>query len=206
MRKRILIIDKNGDIKSMLKLILSNSNKFILMGDFENFEEASRKVGKILPSVILVGDELAGVSGVEASREITETHPHTKVILLVTHESHEIIYEALKSGVSGFIQRNADIQHVIRSLDEVHRDEAPVNGKIAKLIIDYFRINPNSPLTRRETEILTMLSFGKPIYQIAAPLEISKETVKKHIHNIYGKLQVSSRSAAIEKAKLEKLI
>src|SRR6478609_469317 len=95
LRKRILIIDKDGDIKSMLKLLLSNSDKFILMGDFENFEEASRKVGKILPSVILVGDELDGVSGLEASKVITETYPHTKVILLVSYESHEIIYEAL---------------------------------------------------------------------------------------------------------------
>src|SRR6478609_8997609 len=117
LRKRILIIDKDGDIKSMLKLLLSNSNKFILTGDFENFEEASRKISKILPAVILVGDELAGMSGIEASKVITETHPHTKVILLITYESHEIIYGALKAGVSGFIQRSADIQYVIKSLD-----------------------------------------------------------------------------------------
>ena len=81
-----------------------------------------------------------------------------------------------------------------------------MSSKIARLVIDNFHINPNSPLTKRETEILTLISEGKTYTQISEELFISKETSKTHIKNIYSKLQVNSKSQALAKAAQEKLI
>ena len=95
---------------------------------------------------------------------------------------------------------------LVTRLNDIQEDEAPISGKIAKIIIDYFHVNPNSPLTRREREILKMVADGKTYPQIGERLFISRETVKTHVRNTYTKLQVRTRSAAIEKALQEKLI
>ena len=95
---------------------------------------------------------------------------------------------------------------LLSALDEVIKGGAPMSSKIARLVIDNFHVNPNSPLTKRETEILSLIAEGKTYTQISEELFISKETSKTHIKNIYSKLQVKSKSEAIARANMDKLI
>lgn len=206
LKKRILIIDKEGDIKSILRLLLANADKYILLGDYNSFEEAQDIIDKLAPSVILLGLELEGMNGIEAAKKLAETHPQIKAVLITPHETPEIIYESLKAGVSGFIHHKAPYQEVMKHLDEIYRDEAPMNGRIAKTIIGYLRTSKNSLLTRRERELMTMLSYGKNVNEIAANFNISKNTIHRHLANIYHKLEVNNKSDAIEKAVRDKLI
>ena len=119
---------------------------------------------------------------------------------------NELVFEALKAGASGYLTKSTNYMELINSLDEIQKGGAPMSGRIAKMVIDHFHVNPNSPLTRRETEILRMVADGKTYIQISEKLFISKETAKTHIRNIYAKLLVKSKSAAIERAHADKLI
>ncbi len=206
LRKRLLIIEKNGDIKSMLKLLLTSSDKYVLLKDYESFEEVKDLIGKLIPSVIILGLDLEGMDGIAASKWLSDFYPRIKVIMVTPHESPELIYESLQAGASGFIHSKASYQEVMKSLEEIYRDEAPMNGRIARVLIEHLRTNPNSPLTRKEKELMTMLSFGKSIVDISVSLDISKKTIHRHLANIYDKLQVNSRADAIQKAISEKLI
>jgi DNA-binding NarL/FixJ family response regulator len=206
LRKRILIIEDNEELRAIFRLFLVNSEKFILVGDFESFETAWKPITKLRPDLILVDIELPGVNGIEATRKIKDEFPQIDVVMVTIYEDHEMVFEALKAGASGYLTKSNNYMELINSLDEIQKGGAPMSGRIAKMVIDYFHVNPNSPLTRRETEILRMVAEGKTYIQISEKLFISKETAKTHIRNIYLKLQVNTKSAAIEKARLDKLI
>lgn len=206
LRKRILIIEDNEDLRNIIKLFLANSEKYLLVGDFESYESAAKAVNKLRPDIILLDIELPGVNGIEATRRIKEQNPHVDIVIVTVFEDSELVFEALKAGASGYLAKSSNFMEIINSLDEIQRGGAPISGRIAKMVINYFHVNPNTPLTRRETEILRMVADGKTYLQISEKLFISKETAKTHIRNIYTKLHVKSKSAAIEMAHLNKLI
>jgi DNA-binding NarL/FixJ family response regulator len=122
------------------------------------------------------------------------------------YEDSELVFEALKAGASGYITKSANYMELLSALEEIIRGGAPMSSRIARMVIDNHHINPNSPLTKRETTILQLISEGKTYTQISEELFISKETAKTHIKNIYSKLQVNSKSEALAKASVEKLI
>ena len=206
LRKRILIIEDNEDLRNIFRLFLANSEKYILVGDFESFDAASKTIQKLKPDIVMIDIELPGVNGIEATKKIKEQSPHIDVVIVTVYEDHELVFEALKAGASGYLTKSTNYMELINSLDEIQKGGAPMSGRIAKMVIDHFHVNPNSPLTRRETEILRMVADGKTYIQISEKLFISKETAKTHIRNIYAKLLVKSKSAAIERAHADKLI
>lgn len=126
--------------------------------------------------------------------------------MVTVYEDSELVFEALKSGASGYITKSSNYVELLTALEEISRGGAPMSSRIARMVIDNFHVNPNSPLTRRETEILQLISEGKTYTQISEELFISKETSKTHIKNIYSKLQVNSRAEALAKANQDKLI
>jgi len=205
-KKKIILIEPNCEFRSIFRLLLNNSDRYILIGDYNSFESASASFSTLLPDVILMAIELDGINGIEATKIIKKSVPHISIIMLTTYETHELVFECLRAGASGFLTSNKSYSELIESLHEIQDDEAPMSGKVAKIIIDHFQINPDSPLTRREAEILKLVSAGKTYPEISEKLFISRETVKTHIRNTYSKLQVSTRSEAIYKAQKEKFI
>jgi DNA-binding NarL/FixJ family response regulator len=150
--------------------------------------------------------DLPGMHGIEGIQRIKKTHPDINIIVLTVHEDSDMVFEALCAGASGYITKNANHSRLLDAIDEVQTGGAPMSGKIAKMVVDSFQKNQNSPLTSRETEVLEQLAKGKSYSIIADELFIHKETVKSHIKNIYFKLQVNSKAEALEIARKNKLI
>lgn len=198
--KKIILIEPNSEFRSIFKLLISNSDRYVLLGDFQSFESAVDSFTQTVPDIILMGIDLKGINGIEATKIVKKVHPRMLIIILTTYETHDLVFECLHAGASGFISSHNKYAELIESLNAIQRDEAPMSGRVAKIIIDHFHINPDSPLTRREAEILKMVSGGKTYPEISEKLFISRETVKTHIRNTYSKLQVSTRSEAINKA------
>jgi DNA-binding NarL/FixJ family response regulator len=146
------------------------------------------------------------MNGIKGAKVIKDKWPSTDIIMVTVYEDSDMVFEALKSGASGYITKSANYLELLAALEEISRGGAPMSSKIARMVIDNFHVNPNSPLTKRETEILQLISEGKTYTQISEQLFISKETSKTHIKNIYAKLQVKCKSEAIAKANSEKLI
>jgi DNA-binding NarL/FixJ family response regulator len=205
-KKRIVIVEDDQEIRNSFTLIVNSSQKFMVVSAYGKCEEAIDALNRDKPEIILMDIELPGINGIQGTKIIKDKSPHTEVIMVSVYEDSELVFEALKAGASGYITKSANYMELLGALEEIIRGGAPMSSKIARMVIDNFHVNPNSPLTKRETEILQLISEGKTYTQISEELFISKETAKTHIKNIYSKLQVNSKSEAIAKATQERLI
>lgn len=204
--KRVLIIEDDEEIRNSFSLIVNSSDKFTVANTYGSGEAAINNLLKDQPDIVLMDIELPGINGIQATKVIKDKYPHAEVVMVSVYEDSDLVFEALKAGASGYITKSANYMELLSALDEISRGGAPMSSKIARMVIDNFHVNPNSPLTKRETEILQLISEGKTYTQISEQLFISKETSKTHIKNIYSKLQVNSKSEAIAKANMDKLI
>lgn len=205
-KKRVLIVEDDAEIRSSFAMIVNSSEKFAVINTYGSCEDAIKHLGHDKPDYVLMDIELPGINGIQGSKIIKDKSPATEIIMVTVYEDNELVFEALKAGATGYITKSSNHLELLSALEEISRGGAPMSSKIARLVIDNFHINPNSPLTKRETEILQLISEGKTYTQISEELFISKETSKTHIKNIYAKLQVNSKSQALERAVKDKLI
>jgi DNA-binding NarL/FixJ family response regulator len=128
------------------------------------------------------------------------------ILMLTVHDSEEIVFRALGQGASGYLTKNSPAVKIIESIRDLVNGGGSMSANIAQIVIRSFQRNTNTPLSRRETQILEEIARGKNRRNIAGELFIDNETVKSHIKNIYAKLNVHSRADAIKRAKENKLI
>ena len=206
-KKRVLIIEDDPEIRHSFEVIVNSSQNFQVINTYNSCEAAIKHLIADKPEIVLMDIGLpGGMNGIQGTKIIKEKSPGTEIVMVTVYEDSELVFEALKSGASGYITKSANYQELLAALEEIIRGGAPMSSKIARMVIDNFHVNLNSPLTKRETEILSLIAEGKTYTQISEQLFISKETSKTHIKNIYFKLQVKCKSEAIAKANLEKLI
>ncbi len=206
-KNRVLIVEDDSEIRSSFTVIVNSSPKFTVINAYGSCEEAIKNLNHDKPDIVLMDIELpGGMNGIQGTKLIKDKAPQADIIMVTVYEDSELVFEALKAGASGYITKSANYMELLSALEEITKGGAPMSSKIARMVIDNFHVNPNSPLTKRETEILQLISEGKTYTQISEELFISKETSKTHIKNIYSKLQVRSKSEALAKASLEKLI
>jgi DNA-binding NarL/FixJ family response regulator len=206
-KKRVIIIEDDAEIRNSYELIVNSSPKFFVVNTYGNCEEAIKQIHNDKADIVLMDIELPGnMNGIKGTKIIKDKIPHADIVIVSVYDDSEMVFEALRSGASGYITKSSNYIELLSALEEISKGGAPMSSKIARMVIDNFHVNPNSPLTRRETEILQLISEGKTYTQISEDLFISKETSKTHIRNIYSKLQVKSKSEALAKAASEKLI
>ena len=203
---RIIIIEDNEVVKDGFALLINSFSKHAVIATYTNCEEALKNLKKDKPDIVLMDIELPGMSGIEGTRIIKKEYPDIDVLVITVHENSDLVFQALVAGASGYITKNATHDKILDAIDEVKSGGAPMSSNIARMVVESFQRNQNSPLTKRETEVLELLSKGKSYTVIADELYIHRETVKSHIKNIYYKLQVHSKAAAIEIALKNKLI
>jgi len=203
---KITIIEDNDVVREGFALLIDSVSEFDVVGTYATCEEAIRKLKVDQPDVILMDIELPGISGIEGSARIKKLQPEVNIIVISVHENSDLVFEALCAGACGYITKNTDYSRLIDSIKEVMNGGAPMSSNIARMVVESFQKNLNTPLTSRETQVLELLSKGKSYTVIADELFIHKETVKSHIKNIYFKLQVHSKAEAIEIALKNKFI
>lgn len=205
-KKRVIIIEDDQEIRNSFELIVNSSPKFFVANTYANCEEAIKQIHNDKADIVLMDIELPGMNGIKGTKIMKDKIPHADIVIVSVYDDSEMVFEALRSGASGYITKSSNYIELLSALEEISKGGAPMSSKIARMVIDNFHVNPNSPLSKRETQILQLISEGKTYTQISEDLFISKETSKTHIRNIYSKLQVKSKSEALAKATSEKLI
>jgi len=203
---RIVIVEDDALIRESIVTLLNDDEKFLCIGDYGNCEDAIKNLTKDAPRIILMDIGLPGISGIEGIKRIKSVFPKVDIVAVTVHDDDEKVFNALCAGASGYLTKNISPQKLIDSLNEVLNGGAPMSTNIARRVISSFRRNTHSPLTSRETEVIQKLSRGKSYTMIAEELFINKETVRTHIKNIYQKLKVNSKAAAIDRATKDRLI
>ena len=203
---RIVIVEDNEVVREGFALLISSVSQHQVINSYETCEETLRCLAADQPDIVLMDLELPGMHGLEGIKRIKKVLPQSNIIVISVHANSELVFQALCAGASGYITKNAGHTKILDAINEVKRGGAPMSSQIARMVVQSFQKNTDSPLTARETEVLELLAKGKSYSAIADDLFVHKETIKSHIKNIYGKLQVNSKADAIEKALRQRFI
>ena len=214
---KISIAEDNYFLLKAIKEKLSFFDEIIVKFDAKNGAEL---IGKLEENhnidVILMDIQMPVMDGIKATELIKNKYPHIKIIMLTVLDDDNYIIKAIKSGANGYLLKETNPETLYKSIVEVIKGGAPMTPSIALKTLNLLRntnlpetkniSNNNYKLSKREIEILVQLSKGLNYNLIADNLIISPATVRKHIENIYKKLQVHSKVEAVLKAQKRNLI
>ncbi|RZJ80079.1 MAG: response regulator transcription factor [Chryseobacterium sp.] len=203
---KIVIIEDDETIRDGYAYLIDHTSAYKVVSTYPSFDLAKHKIVKDAPDVIILDIQLPGTSGIDALPVLKKLLPKTYIIMLTVYETEKMILDALANGASGYFTKNTSPAKIIEAIKEVMQGGGPMSPDVAKKVIMSLQKNQDSPLTKRETQILELIARGKDRSQIANELFIEIETVKTHVKNIYIKLNVNSKADAIKVAKAEKLI
>lgn len=201
----ICLIEDLPDIRNGLQAIIAQDPRFELLGSFTNAEDAIEQLPQLRPNVVLTDINLPGKSGIDCVREIKPLFPAMQFIMFTIYEDNDQVFEALKAGSNGYILKNTAPAKIIDSLVELHEGGSPMSPKIARKVLSSFNAatpvenDVNELISKREQEVLELLSKGFLYKEIAEKLSISISTVKRHLNSIYAKLQVQNKVEAVNK-------
>ncbi len=208
MKIPVAIVEDNNDIRSALEQIIEMSDYCELAGSCVSGEEALVKLPILNAKVVLMDIGLGGISGIEVVRELKASHPEILFMMCTIYEDDEQIFEALSAGASGYILKKTPPAKLLEGIQELMEGGSPMSSQIARKVVAAFQNKKSDKhpaesaldiLSKREKEILEMLSKGLLYKEISDAVFISTETVRKHVYHIYEKLHVTNRVEAVNK-------
>jgi DNA-binding NarL/FixJ family response regulator len=208
---RVAIVEDRREIREGLSVLISGTPGFDCAGSYRSVEEALEKTSSQPPDIVLMDIGLPGMSGIEGLRIFKERYPKMLLIMLSVYDDDERIFDAMCAGASGYLLKKTPPARLLESIREVMEGGAPMSPEVASRVIALFReIRPPEraeyDLTPHETRLLKLLVEGHNYKTAAAELNVSVHTVSFHLRSIYEKLQVHSKSEAVAKAVLKRLI
>ncbi|RTR36382.1 response regulator transcription factor [Robertmurraya yapensis] len=216
MTTKIVIIDDHQLFREGVKRILDFESSFEVVAEGDDGSEAVNLVEQYNPDVVIMDINMPNVNGVEATRQLIEKFPDSKVIILSIHDDENYVQHALKTGATGYLLKEMDADALIEAVKVVADGGSYLHPKVThNLVKEYRRLaveevgggdgyvqqveirRPLHLLTRRECEVLQLLADGKSNRGIGESLFISEKTVKNHVSNILQKMNVNDRTQAV---------
>lgn len=201
---RVGLIEDTTDIREMWQILINSSEGFSCTHAYGTAEAALEDPSNNEVQVFLVDVDLPGISGIVFISRFKPANPKIQFIVCTVYEDEKKIFDALTAGATGYLLKSTSPSRLMESITEVFHGGSPMSLSVARRVVQYFSQPKFSQeaeiLTKREREILELLSQGLLYKEIAAQLGLSKGTVHIHIHNIYEKLQVDNRTEALNKA------
>src|SRR5262245_36866998 len=200
---RILVADDHEVVRRGLCALLQGQPDWEVCGEAGDGREALEKTQKLKPDVVILDIGMPSLNGLEATRQILKTMPHTKVLILTLHDSDQVVREVLNAGARGFLLKSDAARDLVAAVDSLRRDRTFFTSKVAHMVLDGFlkgaspaptAIKERNRLTPREREIVQLLAEGKSTKEVAVALNLSVKTAETHRSNIMRKLQLHSVS------------
>lgn len=203
MKIGVSIIEDSSGTRESLKALLNRTPGLYCVGAYGSGEEALRNIPAELPEVFLIDIRLPGMNGIECVARLKDVAPKAQILILTTYDEDDLIFESLRAGAHGFLLKNMKPAELMQAIIQVHDGGSPMSMRIARKVVKCFQgVKPPSKLaelTSREQEILTLLAKGYLYKEIADRLGITLSTVRAHLHAVYEKLHVHSRTQAVIK-------
>jgi DNA-binding NarL/FixJ family response regulator len=208
---RLVIVDDHEIVREGLRAILDADPDFQIVGESGSADALAQLVDRSHPDIVLLDARLPAVSGPEACRRLSETHPDVRVIIVTTYSDEGLVDESISAGAKGFVVKDIErfaLKHAIRA---VHRGEGFIAPSVAGRILDRMRSH-KSPAGGRpllgdsQVEILRLVAEGFSNKEIASRVHLSENTVKSHLQEIFQRLQVRNRVEAALRATREGLV
>jgi DNA-binding NarL/FixJ family response regulator len=198
---KVGIVEDEHEIRDMLIYFIDQQPDMECVLKAGSVEEFFEKVDDVPQLQVLIQDiGLPGMTGLDAIRRIREKLPRTEILMYSIYDDSDRIFKALCAGASGYILKNTRLEDIRRSILDVHSGQAAMSPSIAKKVIAYFRPQKTeSQLTDKELMVVQLLTDGLSYKMVADRMQVSMNTVRFHIRNIYDKLQVHSKAEVISR-------
>jgi len=202
-QKTVVVVEDDPFLQNEITSMLERAPDITCLYAVGSGEEALLKIPKNLPDVVLMDIKLPGLSGIDCVKILKKNNPTLEIVIFTIYQDTGNIFEALKAGASGYLIKSTDPNSLYEAVRDVASGGAPMTAHIARMVVRHFRVDSESSvtksLTKREEEVLKLLSIGYRYKEIAIHLQISPETVKSHVQHICTKLHVDNRMAAVAK-------
>ncbi len=200
----IAIIEDDPALRETLQEVLEAAPSWKIVATCPSAEDALTKFAGTCPDVLLMDIQLPGLSGIECVARLKQLHPPVLAMMLTVYDNNDRIFEALAAGASGYLLKRDVPERLLESLTDLLAGGSPMSSAIARKVVQHFQKpipvkSDEHNLTPREKQILDLLVKGQFYKEIAWDLGIGVETVRTHLHNIYTKLQVRTRTEAVVK-------
>ena len=201
---RVAVVEDDLGVQKALRTIIQRAPNLSFCAAYNNAESALESILNSKPDVALVDINLPGMSGIKLVAELKAQRPELHIMMITVYEDGEQIFASLQAGASGYMLKRSQPEEIVQAIEQLKAGGSPMSPEVARKVVSYFqrpaaKENQLQKLTTRELEILTELSKGYRYKEIADRLKISIETVRSHLHNIYEKLHVQSRTEAVVK-------
>ncbi len=209
---RVFLVDESPLFREGLGQALSRTEDIEVVAESGIDDEAVESIASFSPEIVLLDICLPLLTGLNLGRQITRHSPATLVIILTPYDDDEQLFQAIKSGAVGYINKGATADELASTLRRIHQGERPINDmvlgrpKVAEKVLKQFQDLPligvametlATPLTPRELEILSYVARGYVNKQVADKLGISAQTIKNHMSSILRKLDANDRTQAV---------
>jgi two-component system response regulator NreC len=194
-RTRILLADDHAVVRQGFKMILSAQTDMEIVGEAANGREAVELAEQLKPDIVVMDVAMPELNGIEATRRVASSLPHTRVIALSMHKDSVYVREILRAGARGYLLKDSGAEDLVRAIRAVAGCESWLSPAVSNAVLDDYRrhvTNPIDLLTSREREVLQMLAEGKTNKEIAVVLNLSVYTVDAHRGRIMEKLNLHS--------------
>jgi DNA-binding NarL/FixJ family response regulator len=201
---RVALVEDDPQVREGLAALIGAAQGFECVAACASAEEALTQLQPLTPDVVLMDIHLPGMSGIECIRLLKKQQPRVQISMLTVFEDHDRIFQSLTAGASGYLLKQTPPDKLLEAIAELHRGGSPMSSQIARRVVEVFQRpaqtdQAGNNLTPREQEIVQLLAKGFLYKEIAGQLSLSVETVRTHLHRIYDKLHVHTRTEAVMK-------
>jgi two-component system NarL family response regulator len=211
---RVLVVDDQELFRRGLTMLLGVEPDMEVVGEAADGASAAALAATAVPDVVLMDVRMPRQTGIEACTAVKDAAPNARIIMLTVSDDEADLYDAVKSGASGYLLKDSSIEEVAQAIRVVADGQSLISPSMAIKLLDEFKqmartdrqAVPTPRLTERELEVLRLVAQGLNNREIAKQLFISENTVKNHVRNILEKLQLHSRMEAVMYAVREKIL
>jgi two-component system response regulator DevR len=200
---RVLIADDHEVVRMGLKALLQQHAHIRVVAEASTGEEAIREAMTVRPDVVVMDIRMPGMSGVDACRQIVQSLPDTRVIILTSYAEDELLFSAIRAGASGYVLKRIGSSNLVQTVEAAARGEAALDPAITEAVFRELRRSENSKeaavfanLSVQEMRVLSLISDGLTNREIAGQLFLGEGTVRNYVSNILSKLNLSNRAEA----------
>ena len=198
---RVLIVDDHTIVRKGIRALLAEIEGIEVVGEAGNGQEAVAQAETLHPDVILKDLAMPKMDGIEATRRIKISRPECRILVMTSFAADDKVFPAIKAGALGYLLKESTPEDLVQAIRQIHRGESSLHPTVARRVLQEIMHPPDrpptpNPLTAREAEVLSLVAQGLSNQEIARKLNISDPTVRTHVSNILGKLQLATRIQA----------
>ena len=197
---RILLVDDHEVVRLGLSTLLEDLPATMVVGEAGTGEEALQACQRLAPDLVLLDIRLPDQNGVEVCRQISQRWPQTRVVILTSFVDDELVADAILAGAAGYVLKQVGNQELLRAIEAVRQGKALLDPQVTQRVLQRMRRTEHlldasafRDLSRREMEVLLLVSQGKSNQEIADALAVSDKTVRNHVSSLLEKLDLSNR-------------